>query len=83
MAKNLQNSYFLPIFEIKRSIKIRSKKWKFFSHIFWGNIVVHIHANYRNDRMKTVREPIGFEKSWWTPDGSASDKLRWLCQKRS
>ena len=30
--------------------------------MFWDNIVVHIHAKYRNDRMKTVREPVGFEK---------------------
>ena len=61
MAKNLQNSYFYLSWN-KRSIKIRSKKKKFFFQIFWGNIAVHIQTKYRNDRMKTVREPIGFEK---------------------
>ena len=30
--------------------------------MFWDNILVHIHAKYRNDQMKTVREPVGFEK---------------------
>ena len=82
MAKNLQNSYFLPIFEIKDPPKLEAKKKKFSFHIFWGNIVVHIHAKYRNGLICEGAYWI-WKKSWWTPDGSASDKLRWLCQKRN
>ena len=52
MAKNLQNSYFLPfLLKIKDPLKLEAKN--FFFNIFWGNIVVHMHAKYRNDRMKT------------------------------
>ena len=59
-----------------------------------GNIVVLMQAKYRIDRMKTD----GAYPLWKkvddadddrrrrrrrTTDGSASDKLRWLCQQRS
>ena len=67
-------------------LKIRSKTSKRYSYDFWGNIVVHIHAKYRKDWMKTGGAYSIYKKGWQTngqTDGSASDKLRWLCQQSS
>ena len=60
--------------------------------MFLHNIVVHIHAKYRKDRMetegafsiwKTVDDDGRTGGGRRTMDGSVSDKLRWLCQQRS
>ena len=52
MAKNLRNYHFEHIFVINDPLNLRSKKSKFYSHNFLGNIFVHIHAKHRKDRMK-------------------------------
>ena len=59
MSQNLQNSHFVPFFCNKK------QQYKFYFLIFLGNIVVHIHAKYRNDRMKTE----GAYSIWKTVDG--------------
>ena len=82
MAKNLQNSNF-NLFCNWRYIEDRGKKSKFYFHNFVGNIALHIYAKYRNDRVKT-EGAYSIWKGWRrTSDGSAWDKLRWLCQQRS
>ena len=53
MAKNL--------FFVRYIKNIRSEKTKILLAQLLGNIIVHIHANFRKDRWK-VREPIQFEK---------------------
>ena len=59
MAKTSQIPFFF-IFQIKDPLNLK-QKIKFYFHKFLGNIVVHIQAKYRKDRVKT-REPIRFEK---------------------
>ena len=90
MAKKRLNYQFLPIFVIKDQLKTKngSNKSKFHSHNVWGNIVLHIQAKYRKDRMKTGGAYSILKKGWKTDtnrrtDGSASKKLCWLCQQRS
>ena len=58
-------------------------KKKIYYHNFLGDIVVLIQAKYRKDRMK----PEGAYSIWkigcqtdGQTDGSASEKLCWLCQ---
>ena len=53
MSKNLQNFHFFYFFVIKDPLKLEANK-NSISSSFLGNSVVHIHAKYRNDRMKTV-----------------------------
>ena len=81
----------LPIFVSKDPLKIiGSKKSKFDLNNFGGNIVVHIQAKYRKDWMKTQGAYSTWKKGWQTEgrtdrqtDGSASDKLNWLCEQWS
>ena len=75
--------------------KLKAKKSKFYFHNFLGNIVVNIHAKYRKAQMKTEGAYFIWKKVDWRMDGhgrtdrlmddigSASDKLRWLCQQWS
>ena len=67
MAKNLQNSHFLPIFQrIKDSLKkSRTLKFKFYFHNLLANIVVHIQAKYWIDQIKTEGAYSIWRKGWW------------------
>ena len=51
-----------------RNILRKWQKWKFFFHIFWGYIVVHNHARYRNDRWKLWGSLLDLKKAdgCWT-----------------
>ena len=91
VLRKCPKTYKIPIFTyffvIKDPLKkLEAKKSKFYFHNFLRNIVVHIQAKYRNDRVKT-----GAAYSIWkkvdgrtdrqtggrTTDSSASDKPRW------
>ena len=85
MFKNILIFYLF--FVIKDSLEqIKSKKSKFYFQNFLGKIVGHNQAKHRKDRMKTEGAYFIW-KDWrtdrWMTDGSASDKLHWLCHQRS
>ena len=66
-----------------------SKKSKFYSHNFLGNIVVHIHTKYWKDLMTTegayfIGKKADRQTDRRTTDASASDKPCWVVyQQRS
>ena len=72
---------FTYIFVIKDPLKLEAKNKNFSSTSFGAILLCTFTPNIGMIRWK-LREPIGFEKkSWWTPEGSVSDKLRWPGQK--
>ena len=88
MTKNMKKYHFLHFFAIKDPLKkLKATKSKFYLHNSLGNIIVHIHAIYRKDRMKTegaysIWKKVDRRSDRRTKDDSASDKLRWLYQQR-
>ena len=72
---------FTYIFVIKDPLKLEAKNKNSSSTSFGAILLCTFTPNIGMIRWK-LREPIGFEKkSWWTPEGSVSDKLRWPGQK--
>ena len=74
-------------FVIKDPFKISSKNSKFYLHNYLANIVMHVQAKYRKDRMKTKGAYFNLtdgqtdvRTEWRTTD---LDKLRWLSEQRS
>ena len=73
MAKNLKMP-FLPFSKMKDPLKKIEAKNIYF-HTFLGNIVVHIQAKYRKDRMK-VEEAYWILKKGWRTDRRTTDTRR-------
>ena len=85
LLKNFPQTCKIPIVSIfcnKISLKIRSKNKNSTYSSFWAILLCTFTSNIGTIGWK-LREPIRFEKSWRTPDGSLSDRHCWLWQKRS